>query len=210
VPVVSLEMSEPELQKRMLAQLGRVHLSKLVNNALEPDDWPRVAEARAKISDLPIFVNDQANSTVAQIRGYVRSVSRERELAGLVLDYVQLVQGSDPSKSRQQVVGEFSRAMKLIAKEFQIPVIVLSQLNRKSEDRPDRRPNLSDLRESGDLEQDADVVFLLSRDVRDETRQGEVDVQVAKNRHGATGDTVLAWQGHFAVMEDSTGDWEPV
>jgi replicative DNA helicase len=208
---VSLEMSEPELQKRLIAQLGEVRLERLVNNALESDDWPRVQEAREQIMGLPLAVADNAAATVATIRGFVRSVSRRRDVGCLVVDYVQLLQGSDPSKSRQQVVGEFSRAMKLIAKEFHIPVVVLSQLNRKSEERMDKRPSIADLRESGDLEQDADVVLLLWRDDRDEETKGEVGVIVAKNRHGTTGDVRLAWRGHYQKMSSlAFGDgWEP-
>lgn len=203
---VSLEMSEAELQKRLISQLGLVRLERLVNNALEDDDWPRVADAREQIMRLPLAVDDNAAATVATIRGHVRSVSRRQKVGCLVVDYVQLLQGSDPQKSRQQVVGEFSRAMKLIAKEFHIPVIVLSQLNRKSEERMDRRPSIADLRESGDLEQDADVVLLLWRD---EDRKGEVGVIVAKNRHGTTGDVSLAWRGHYQRMDDLARDWSP-
>ncbi|WP_336647552.1 replicative DNA helicase [Microbacterium sp. MMO-10] len=206
---VSLEMSEGELQKRLIAQLGSVHMSRLVNNALEDDDMLRVQAAREQIMKLPIAVADNAAATVATIRGHVRSVSRRQEVGCLVVDYVQLLQGSDPSKSRQQVVGEFSRAMKLIAKEFHIPVVVLSQLNRKSEERMDKRPSIADLRESGDLEQDADVVLLLWRDDRDDDMRGEVGVIVAKNRHGTTGDVRLAWSGHYQQMNDLAKGWEP-
>lgn len=197
---VSLEMSEPELQKRLIAQLGQVHLGKLVNNALDDDDWPRVSKAREQIMQLPLAVLDNAAATVAQIRGYVRSLSRKHKVGSLTVDYVGLLQG-DPSKDRRVVIGEFSRAMKLIAKEFHIPVVVLSQLNRESEKRMDRRPMISDLRESGDLEQDADVAFLLWRD-DDESKRGEVGVIVAKNRHGTTGEVSLAWQGHYQQMSD--------
>lgn len=207
---VSLEMSEPELQKRLIAQLGQVHLTKLVNHALDDDDWPRVAAARAEIMHLPLAVLDNAAATVAQIRGYVRSLSRKQKVGSLTVDYVGLLQG-DPSKDRRIVIGEFSRAMKLIAKEFHIPVVVLSQLNRKSEERMDRRPMIADLRESGDLEQDADVAFLLWRDDADESKKGEVGVIIAKNRHGTTGEVSLAWQGHYQQMSDMGFDdgWEP-
>lgn len=207
---VSLEMSEPELQKRLIAQLGQVHLGRLVNNALADDDWPRVSAAREQIMQLPLAVLDNAAATVAQIRGYVRSLSRKQKVGSLTVDYVGLLQG-DPSKDRRVVIGEFSRAMKLIAKEFHIPVIVLSQLNRESEKRMDRRPMISDLRESGDLEQDADVAFLLWRDDVDESKKGEVGVIVAKNRHGTTGEVSLAWQGHYQQMSDLGFDdgWAP-
>lgn len=209
VAVCSLEMGEEELQKRLVAQLGRVHLSALVNNSMQSDDWERAASARAKIMRMPLFIDDRPGQTVAQIRAFVRSVSREGPLSGVVVDYVQLIEASDPRKDRRVAVGEMSRAMKLIAKEFDCPVVVLSQLNRKSEERHNRKPALSDLRESGDLEQDADVVLLLSRDLDDPDRAGEVDVIVAKNRHGSTGDVTLAWLGHYASMEDAGTDWAP-
>ena len=202
---VSLEMSEAELQKRLIAQLGKVNLKSLVNNALDEDDWPRVAAAREQIMQLPLAVLDNAAATVAQIRGYVRSLSRTQKLGSLTVDYVGLLQG-DPSKERRILIGEFSRAMKLIAKEFHIPVIVLSQLNRESEKRMDKRPSIAELKESGDLEQDADVVLLLWRD---EEKQGEVGVIVAKNRHGTAGEVSLAWMGHYQLMGDLARDWEP-
>ncbi len=207
---VSLEMSEPELQKRLIAQLGEVNLKHLVNNAVADDEWSRVSAAREEIMRLPLAVLDDAAVTVAQIRGYVRSLSRTQELGSLTVDYVGLLQG-DPKKDRRIVIGEFSRAMKLIAKEFHIPVVVLSQLNRESEKRPDQRPVKSDLKESGDLEQDADVVLLLYRDHDDPSKRGEVNVIVAKNRHGTTGEVSLAWKGHYQQMSDLGFDdgWAP-
>ncbi|WP_310021158.1 DnaB-like helicase C-terminal domain-containing protein [Microbacterium resistens] len=209
VGFLSLEMSRIELMKRIAAQLGRIHMQALMNNALTEDDWDRARDADRMAAKLDLALSDDASMSPAQIRGWVRSLAHEGELAGLVVDYVQLIQSADPSKDRRLVVGEFSRAMKLIAKEFQIPVLVLSQLNRKSEERMDKKPALSDLRESGDLEQDADVVLLLSRDDRDDSRRGEVDVQIAKNRHGSTGEVSLAWLGHYSLMEDLGGGWEP-
>lgn len=202
---VSLEMSESELQKRLIAQLGQVNLKSLVNNAVDDDDWPRVQSAREQIMRLPLAVLDNTAATVAQIRGYVRSSSRTQKLGSLTVDYVGLLQG-DPSKERRILIGEFSRAMKLIAKEFHIPVVVLSQLNRESEKRMDKRLSIAELKESGDLEQDAGVVLLLRRD---EDKQGEVGVIVAKNRHGTAGEVSLGWRGHYQLMDDLARDWEP-
>ena len=209
VAFCSLEMSEGELQKRLVSQLGAVHMAHLVNNALEPDDWDRVAQARPFIERLPIFINDDASATVAKVRAFTRSVARRGKLAGLVVDYAQLLQATDPSKPRQEVVSEFSRSLKVTAKEFGIPVVLLSQLNRASEQRMDRRPTLADLRESGSIEQDADVVFLLSRDEQDEAMRGMVRVLIAKNRHGSTGETELAWLGHWARMDEPQMGWSP-
>lgn len=208
VGFLSLEMSRIELMYRVAAQLGKIHMQALMNHAMSDEDWLRARDADREAAKLDLALNDDASMSSAQIRGWARSLAHEGNLAGLVVDYVQLIHG-DPSKDRRVVVGEFSRAMKLIAKEFQIPVLVLSQLNRKSEERMDRKPALNDLRESGDLEQDADVVLLLSRDDRDPERQGEVNVQVAKNRHGSTGEVDLAWRGHYSLMEDLGEGWEP-
>jgi len=211
---VSLEMSESEIHKRLLAQLGEVDMKRINTGVLNDDDLPRLQAAQEQIRALKLAVLDDPAVTVAQIRGYVRTLSRSHEIGSLTVDYVGLLQG-DPSKPRHQLIGEFSRAMKLIAKEFHIPVIVLSQLNRKSEERMDRRPMVSDLKESGDLEQDADVVLLLHRDPDDEDKRGEVGVIVGKNRHGPTGDVRLAWRGHYMTMSDLAfddfggGGWEP-
>ncbi len=208
---VSLEMSESEIQKRLIAQLGEVNLKSINTGALTDADMPRIAAAQDEIRALKLAVLDDPAVTIAQIRGYVRTISRTQEIGSLTVDYVGLLQG-DPSKDRRVLIGEFSRAMKLIAKEFHIPVIVLSQLNRKSEERIDRRPMVADLKESGDLEQDADVVLLLWRDPDDEAKKGEVGVIVGKNRHGTTGDVSLAWRGHYQRMDDLAfdgGGWEP-
>lgn len=208
---VSLEMSESEIQKRLIAQLGEVNLKSINTGALTDADMPRIAAAQDEIRALKLAVLDDPAVTIAQIRGYVRTISRTQEIGSLTVDYVGLLQG-DQSKDRRVLIGEFSRAMKLIAKEFHIPVIVLSQLNRKSEERIDRRPMVADLKESGDLEQDADVVLLLWRDPDDEVKKGEVGVIVGKNRHGTTGDVSLAWRGHYQRMDDLAfdgGGWEP-
>lgn len=208
---VSLEMSESEIHKRLISQLGEINLKAINTGALTDDDMPRIQNAHDEIRSLKLAVLDDPAVTVAQIRGYVRTISRTQEIGSLTVDYVGLLQG-DPSKDRRVLIGEFSRAMKLIAKEFHIPVIVLSQLNRKSEERMDRRPMVADLKESGDLEQDADVVLLLWRDPDDESARGEVGVIVGKNRHGTTGDVRLAWRGHYQTMSDlafDSGGWEP-
>lgn len=206
---VSLEMSEAEIQKRLIAQLGEVNLKAINTGALTDADMPRIQAAQDEIRSLKLAVLDDPAVTIAQIRGYVRTISRTQVIGSLTVDYVGLLQG-DPLKDRRLLIGEFSRAMKLIAKEFHIPVIVLSQLNRESEKRMDRRPMVADLKESGDLEQDADVVLLLWRDESDESKKGEVGVIVGKNRHGPTKDVWLAWRGHYARMDDLARDgWAP-
>lgn len=208
---VSLEMSESEIHKRLIAQLGEINLKAINTGALTDRDLPRIQAAQDEIRSLKLAVLDDPAVTVAQIRGYVRTISRTQEIGSLTVDYVGLLQG-DPSKDRRLLIGELSRAMKLIAKEFHIPVILLSQLNREPEKRMDRRPIVSDLKEAGDLEQDADVVLLLWRDPDDESKRGEVGVIVGKNRHGTTGDISLAFLGHYQKMTDLAldgGGWEP-
>lgn len=204
----SLEMSERELQKRLVAQVGEVRVQDLVNSAVDPADWDRVHQARDAVEAMPLFINDNAAATVNSIRSYARTVARTKPLAGIVVDYLQLMQGAGESKPRQEEIAGFSRQLKLLAKEFEVPVIVLSQLNRASEQRADRMPAIADLRESGAIEQDADVVILLHRESaydRDSPRHGEIDLIVAKNRHGRTGVATLAFQGHYGRMVDMGG-----
>lgn len=203
VVYVSLEMSEDELQLRLLAQFGEIHMKSLRNHALNEEQWKRVAIARQKMQGAPIFIDDQS-TTLAEMRAYIRSVSRRGELAGVVVDYLQLMEGSDPKQSRQEFVGSMSRQLKLMAKQLGVPVIALSQLNRLVEGRKSRVPILSDLRESGSIEQDADVVLLLSYD---RAKKDDLTVAVAKNRHGENGEVSLIWQGQYARLRDR--QWSP-
>lgn len=209
VAFCSMEMSEAELQKRLLAQVGSIRISDLVNHAVDPSDWDRIRDAQEKIENLNIYVNDGTDVTVSSIRSFVRSVSRKGPLAGVVVDYAQLMRAADPRQPRQEAVAEFSRSLKLLAKEFAVPVIVLSQLNRASEQRADKKPSMADLRESGAIEQDADVIFLLDRAEDDGPNAGMVRVQVAKNRHGRTDETALAFLGHYARMDEPGGGFNP-
>lgn len=200
VALISLEMGREEIHDRMVAQLGKVNVTRLTNSQIEDEDWSRIREARAELSRRsPIYISDTPGQTIAQIRSFVRSVAREGKLSGVVLDYLQLTEPADPRKDRQAHIAEVSRATKVLAKEYDVPVIVLSQVNRKAEERMDGRPRLSDLRESGAIEQDADVVMLMHRD---SDRVGEVDVIVAKQRGGKTAEATMAWLGHYAAIED--------
>lgn len=203
VVYVSLEMSEDELQLRLISQFGEVHMKSLRNHALNDEQWKRVAIARQKMQGAPIFIDDRS-TTLAEMRAYIRSVSRRGQLAGVVVDYLQLMEGGDPKQSRQEFVGSMSRQLKLMAKQLGVPVIALSQLNRLVEGRKSRVPILSDLRESGSIEQDADVVLLLSYD---RAKPGDLTVSVAKNRHGENGEVSLIWQGQYARLRDRT--WSP-
>lgn len=203
VVYVSLEMSEEQLQLRLVSQFGEVHMKSLRNHTLNDEQWKRVAIARQKMQGAPIFIDDRS-ATLAEMRAYIRSVSRRGQLAGVVVDYMQLFEGGDPKQSRQEFVGSVSRQLKLLAKQLRVPVIALSQLSRLVEGRKSRVPILSDLRESGSIEQDADVVLLLSYDRK---TPDDLTVAVAKNRHGELGEVSLIWQGQFARLRDRT--WSP-
>lgn len=203
VVYVSLEMSEDELQLRLISQFGEVHMKSLRNHTLNEEQWKRVAIARQKMQGAPIFIDDRS-TTLAEMRAYIRSVSRRGELAGVVVDYLQLIEGAAQQQSRQEFVSELSRSLKKLAKQLGVPVIALSQLNRLVEGRKSRVPILSDLRESGSIEQDADVVLLLSYD---RTKPDDLTVAVAKNRHGENGEVSLIWQGQYARLKDRT--WSP-
>ncbi|MEX1078901.1 MAG: replicative DNA helicase [Homoserinimonas sp.] len=204
VAMSSLEMREAELQKRLLAQYGPVHMTSLKNHTLNDDEWKRVAEARARIQDAPIFIDETPAVTLAQIRSHARSVARRGPLAGIAVDYLQLVHGE--GESRQAVVGATAEGLKALAKDIGVPVIAAAQLKRAGERRGKRElPTLDDLRESGGIEQAADVVLLMDRDTRRSPH--DVSMVVAKSRSGESGQFKLQWQAEFARLRDK--QWSP-
>jgi replicative DNA helicase len=192
----SLEMSRNELNRRWLAQSGRVDLGVLENHR-DRIPWDAVNEVSGKLARLPIAVDERCQTTW-DVRHHARSVARKGPLGVVVVDYLQLMKSprSNDRRSRQEQVSDMSREMKLLAREMQAPVVVLCQLNRESEARTDGMPRMSDLRESGALEQDADVILLLHRDA--EKSPEFLNVGVPKNRHGRTGGLQLQWEGHYA------------
>lgn len=199
----SLEMDTADLTKRMFALAGNVHMSAMTRSDLAPEEWESIARLRPTIRKLPLFIDDRSGVNITQIKAFARSVSRRGKLSAVVVDYLQLILGTDPRKPRHETVAEISRQLKIMARELDVPVIALSQLNRESESRGGgqrRLPTLADLRESGSIEQDADVVLLLQRVMDQDTEEytDELDVVVAKNRHGSTGQVTLLWEGHFA------------
>ena len=198
VGYASLEMPTTELTKRLIAMHGGVHMTALTRHVLTPHDWERIDKARDYVGRLPLFVDDRSGVTITQIRSFARTLSRRGPLQAIVVDYLQLINSTGSQKARWEVVGEYTRALKIMARELDVPVIVLSQLNRQSADGA-RPPTLADLRESGSIEQDADVVMLLQRPLDEmEQKTDELSVYVAKNRHGQTGRVSLFWEGHFA------------
>jgi replicative DNA helicase len=204
VAFCSLEMSEADLQMRLLAQYGEIHMQSLRNHALNQEQMKRLIVAKQRFVEAPIFIDDHS-TTMTQIRSFVRSVSRRGKLAAVVVDYLQLIEGGGSAQqNRQEAVADMSRQLKKMARFLNVPVIALSQLNRGNEARTDRTPQLKDLRESGAIEQDADVVLLLNYDKR---KKDELQVVVAKNRHGEIGSLKLQWQGQFARLQDRS--WSP-
>lgn len=208
---VSLEMPENEVTDRVIASLASVSYSKILSHTLEDSDWARIEAAVDKLAGLGLRIVDKSYMTLTAIRTIARSFARnERGLGVLVVDYIQLMQASEPRQSRQEQVSGFSRGLKLLAKELKVPVVALAQLNRGSEQRTDKKPTMSDLRESGAIEQDADHVMLLHRDDEDETRIGEIDVLLTKNRGGRTGTVTLGWAPHFQQVRSlaaAGGSW---
>ena len=199
--VFSLEMSRTEITMRMLSAEAGIQLQHMRKGTMREEDWTRLASTMGRISDAPLFIDDSPNMSLMEIRAKCRRLKQRNNLKLVVIDYLQLMSSGKRVESRQQEVSEFSRALKLLAKELEVPVIAISQLNRGPEQRTDKKPQMSDLRESGSIEQDADMVILLHREAayeKDSPREGEADLIVAKHRNGPTDTIVLAFQGHFS------------
>ncbi len=197
----SLEMGRAEIAMRMLSAESQIPLQNLRKGAVGDSDWSRIAQVRGNINDAPLFIDDSPNMTLVEIRAKARRLMSRVDLKMIVIDYLQLMTSGKKVESRQQEVSEFSRALKLLAKELNVPVIAISQLNRNSEQTKDKKPEISQLRESGSLEQDADVVILLHREAqyeKDHPRAGEADLILAKQRNGPTGTVVVAFQGQYS------------
>ncbi|MFC4785926.1 replicative DNA helicase [Nocardioides sp. MAHUQ-72] len=201
----SLEMTRSEITMRLLSAEAKVPLNHIRNGNMNDDDWAKLARKMGEVSSAPMFIDDSPNMTMMEIRAKARRLKQRHDLRLIVIDYLQLMSSGKKVESRQLEVSEFSRQIKLLAKELEIPIIALSQLNRGAEQRADKRPMVSDLRESGSIEQDADMVILLHRDdvyEKESTRPGEADVIVAKHRNGPTRDLVVAFQGHYSRFVD--------
>ncbi|WP_430593617.1 replicative DNA helicase [Humidisolicoccus flavus] len=200
----SLEMGKTEIAMKLLSAESNLVLHKLRKGTIEGRDWTTLAQVRGRVADAPLYIDDSPNLTLVEIRAKCRRLKQQAGLRAVVVDYLQLMSSGKKVESRQQEVSEFSRSLKLLAKELQVPVIALSQLNRGPETRADKRPAISDLRESGSLEQDADIVILLHReDAYDkEVRPGEADFIVAKHRGGPTGTFPVAFHGHLSRFAD--------
>ena len=201
----SLEMTRSEIMMRLLSAEAKVPLNHIRNGTMRDDDWEKLARKMGQVSGAPMFIDDSPNMTMMEIRAKARRLKQRHDLKVIVIDYMQLMSSGKKVESRQLEVSEFSRNIKLLAKELEIPIIALSQLNRGPEQRGDKRPMMSDLRESGSLEQDADMVILLHRDdvyEKESTRPGEADLIVAKHRNGPTRTVTVAFHGHYSRFAD--------
>ncbi|WP_375405272.1 replicative DNA helicase [uncultured Amnibacterium sp.] len=200
----SLEMGKSEIAMRLMAAEATISMQDMRKGRLSPEDWTKIAATRGRINDAPLYIDDSPNMTLVEIRAKCRRLKQKIGLKLIVIDYLQLMSSGKRVESRQQEISEFSRALKLLAKELAVPVIALSQLNRGPEQRADKRPALSDLRESGSIEQDADIVILLHRESAYDREQPnpDADLIVAKHRAGPTDTITVAFHGRYSRFAD--------
>lgn len=213
VAIFSLEMSKEQLVNRILSSEAMVDSNKIRTGKLDENDWTRLAETIGPLSEAEIYIDDTPGISITEIRAKCRKLKLEKNIGMVVIDYLQLVQGSNNKRngSREQEIAEISRSLKVLAKELKIPVIALSQLSRAAEQRPDHRPLLSDLRESGSIEQDADIVMFLYRDDyyhEDSEKKGIAEVIIAKHRGGSTRTIELKWFGNYTKFVDIAKHYE--
>ncbi len=203
--IFSMEMSAEQLSFRMIGSIGRVSQAHLKTGNLTDDDWARVNSAVSMMSNAPIFIDDAPSLTPTEVRARSRRLKRRHKLGLIIVDYLQLMQVTGTKENRATEISEISRSLKALAKEVNVPVIALSQLNRSVEQRTDKRPVMSDLRESGAIEQDADVIFFIYRDEvydRDTPRKGIADIIIGKQRNGPAGEFRLTFMGEFTKFEN--------
>ncbi|WP_094549119.1 replicative DNA helicase [Petroclostridium xylanilyticum] len=200
VAIFSLEMSKEQLVNRMLWSEALIESQKIRTGELQDEDWPKLARVIGPLSEAPIYIDDTPGISIAEMRAKCRRLKLEKNLGLVVIDYLQLIQGRGKIENRQQEISEISRSLKILAKEINVPVITLSQLSRAPESRADHRPVLSDLRESGAIEQDADIVMFLYRDDYynpDTDKKNIAECIIAKHRNGSTGTVELVWLGQY-------------
>ncbi len=212
--IFSLEMSMEQLALRMLCSEAMVDAHRVRTGFLAKEDWPRLINAAGNLSQSPIFIDDTPALSVLEMRAKARRLKSDKDIGLVIVDYLQLMQGRAGTERREQEISEISRSLKAMAKELNVPVIALSQLNRKVEDRPNKRPQMSDLRESGAIEQDADVIAFIYRDEvykRDEDNplRGKAEIIVAKQRNGPTGTIMLAFVGKYSSFGNLTNEELP-
>jgi replicative DNA helicase len=207
VAVFSMEMSGEQLAMRMISSLGRINQQNLRTGDLDDSDWPRITSAISMLSEAPIFVDDTPALSPSDLRARARRLKREQNLSLIIVDYLQLMTVPENRENRVNEISEISRSLKALAKELDIPVIALSQLNRSLEQRPDKRPQMSDLRESGAIEQDADLIAFIYRDEvynEDSPDKGTAEILIRKQRNGPTGMCRLTFLGRYTKFENYT------
>ena len=205
VAIFSMEMPGEQLAMRMLSSLGRINGHKVRTGKLDDDDWPRLMSAMTMLSEAPIYIDDTPGLSPMDLRARARRLKREHGLDLIIIDYLQLMQSGDSSENRATEISAITRAMKNLAKELNVPVIAMSQLNRSLEQRNDKRPIMSDLRESGAIEQDADVILFIYRDEvynEDSQDKGTAEIIIGKQRNGPTGTIRLTFLGEYTKFEN--------
>ena len=211
--IFSLEMTGPEIAMRMLSAEAKVNVAQMRGGGMSQRDWDAIAKAMPRVQSAPMVIDDSPNMTMPEIRSKARRIKKQHGLDFMVIDYLQLMTSGKKVENRQVEVSEFSRQIKLLAKELEIPIVAISQLNRGSEQRTDKTPMLSDLRESGSIEQDADIVMLLNRPdasgAGESDRPGEADIIIAKNRSGPVNRVAVSFQGHYSRFTPMARDAEP-
>jgi replicative DNA helicase len=208
VAIFSLEMSKMQLGIRLLGFDAGIDATKLRTGFLRDRDWERLLDSANRLSELPVFIDDNLAISVLDMKAKCRRLKKKHELALVIVDYLQLIQGRRSAESRQLEISEISRSLKALAKELNVPVVALSQLNRKVEDRPNKRPQLADLRESGAIEQDADVIVFIYRDEvynpHSEENRNTAEIIVAKQRNGPTGSLKLTFLKELTLFKNFT------
>ncbi|MEO5574382.1 MAG: replicative DNA helicase, partial [Gammaproteobacteria bacterium] len=205
VAIFSMEMSAEQLAMRMMSSLGRIDQQKVRTGKLDDDDWPRLTSAVGMLAEASLYIDDTPALSPVELRARARRLKREHGLGMIVIDYLQLMQVGGKSENRTNEISEISRSLKALAKELSVPVIVLSQLNRNLEQRPNKRPVMSDLRESGGIEQDADIILFIYRDEvynEDSPDKGSAEIIIAKQRNGPIGNTRLTFLGQYTRFEN--------
>ncbi len=209
VAIFSMEMSSSQLAFRLISSLGRINQQHLRTGDIQEEEWPRVTSAITILSDAKIFIDDTPALSPAELRARARRLKREHDLGLIVIDYLQLMQVPGNKENRATEISEISRGLKALAKELNIPVIALSQLNRSLEQRTDKRPVMSDLRESGAIEQDADVILFIYRDEvydKDSPKKGTAEIIIGKQRNGPIGVVNLTFLGQYTKFENAASD----
>ena len=209
VALFSLEMSETELAQRFVASQARVKGEELRKGRVAEHRWAKIVEASTRLANAPLFIDDSSDVGMLEIRAKARRLHQQHELGLIIVDYLQLMRPDHTIESRVQQVGEMSRGLKILARELNVPVIALSQLSRAVESRTDKRPILSDLRESGQIEQDADLVAFIYREEyydKESEREGIADIIIAKHRNGALGDVELTFAKEYPKFLNYAGD----